>query len=157
MSPLKFPDSSAIYENIRSTCLLEPCSNSIFQFSSREYYSQVKVTLWVSALCCHCSNVLEENIASIFMAIGFVGVNAKMTHRKNFVGYVEQFEIVLSIIAMMVVGGERTVLITVGHKIAITVLFCALSVTDVKIMWMVNAVYQMPAGKLHWCNYHLDH
>jgi len=45
------------------------------------------------------------------MAIGFVGVNAKMTQRKNFVGYVEQFEIVLSIIAMMVVGGERTVLI----------------------------------------------
>jgi hypothetical protein len=34
---------------------------------------------------------LEENIASIFMAIGFVGVNAKMTKRKNFVGCVEQF------------------------------------------------------------------
>jgi hypothetical protein len=37
---------------------------------------------------------LEENTASTFMAIGFVGINAKMTQRKNFVGYVEQFEVV---------------------------------------------------------------
>jgi len=92
------------------------CWNHVVTADSSSPAVSITVKLWspfgfLHCVVTKCSNVLEENISSTFMAIGFVGVNAKMTQRKNFVGYVEQFEIVLSIIAMMVVGGGRTVLI----------------------------------------------
>jgi hypothetical protein len=54
---------------------------------------------------------LEEHTASTFIKTGFVWADAKKIQRKNFVSYVEQFEIVWPITAMKVGGGERIVLI----------------------------------------------